>query len=373
MQYNIAKRQSCVNIITDMENMNNLHLCNTYREMLMALSDVIANDQSATIVYLQDYLPIGETAQRELRDICKEVDFIYTSDANELQAFQQLPRWVPSILSRNIRFNRFGMPLQPHNWRPSYLVNRRFKTGYIYHSGFFMSKVIAGISNEIVLREDGYTNYTPHRVPSHLKRVLRWLRGLPPSVQVFGEERWITKLEMSTPERLPLSVRNKAQKLLFNDLMNAIPAAVAHRLAATFAPSLTSVNGTAAPKTALLLTQPIEIVGMCSIAQKNKLYQDIVDWLVTKDYTVFVKNHPREPVFELRRTVTIPGSFPIEAWPFLSSRTFDVGIALCTSALMDNKMTFVKRGAQLITPDTFFAHATDTWCSQIEMNLKLLS
>ena len=353
--------------------MTDIHLCNTYRQMLMALSDIMAGGEPATVIYLQDYLPIGVAGQRRLQEICTHVDFIYTSDIKELQAFRQLPRWVPEILSRNIRFTRYGMPLRPHEWRPDYLKGRRFSTGYVYHSGFFMSKIVAGISDEVVLREDGYTNYTPHDVPSLLKRLLRWFHGLPPGVQVFGEEPWITRIEMSSPERLPPNIRHKARELLFDDLMMAIPAEAAQRLAATFAPSLASFDDNQSrQKTALLLTPPIDIVGMCTVGRKTEIYQHIADWLLAHDCRVFVKNHPREPAFELQRTITVPGSFPIEAWPFMTPVKFDVGIALCTSALLDNKLSFVKSGVQLVTSDTFFAHATDSWPAQISANLEKL-
>lgn len=353
--------------------MTNVHLCNTYRQMLMALSDIMAKGERATVIYLQDYLPIGVPEQCRLQEICSNVEFVYTSDAKELQIFRQLPRWVPGILSRNIRLNRYGMPVRPHDWRPDYLSGRSFATGYVYHSGFFMSKIIAGISNEIVLREDGYTNYTPHNVRGYLKQLIRWLSGLPPHIQIFGEEKWVTRIEMSSPDQLPPSIRYKARQLLFDDLMKAIPASTACSLAGTFAPTSASFcKETVAEKTVLLLTQPIEIAGMCSKERKVELYQGVVDWMNAHDCRVFVKNHPRESLFELQRTITIPGSFPIEAWPFVTRMRFDVGVALCTSALLDNKMSFVKKGVQLITPDTFFAHATDTWPSQIDTNLEKL-
>ena len=81
------------------------------------------------------------------------------------------------MIRRNVSWSGGWRPIGPSSWVPSFLANRTFEIGYVYHPGFFLSKVVAGRCDKVVMRDSGYANYVTHRVPWD-QRALGVLRRL---------------------------------------------------------------------------------------------------------------------------------------------------------------------------------------------------
>lgn len=350
-----------------------LHLCNNPRHLLFALLDSLGAAGKARILYLEDDLPVPAETRAALRAACPAAEITFTTDRAEMARFAGLPRWVPEVIRRNLRPGQSGQPvrpIRPASWRGSTLGTERFTTGYLYHSGFFMAKVAAGLCDRVILRESGLNNYTTIRVPV-LKALLRLLSGLPPLRQVWGEERWVDAIEVEHPDRLPPTVRQKARALSFANLRAAAPPAAAGRLARAFCTDLPHIGGSG--PTALILTQPLDRQGFCSPAEKVRLYQGISDRLATAGYRTFAKNHPRDNGFTLSGAGELPGFFPIEAWPLLSTAQFDLAIALCSASLSQQAGDIALTSIQLVPAALFERRHLPAWPAEIERALAALS
>lgn len=346
-----------------------LHLCNNPRHLLFALLDSLSTRGQTRILYLEDDLPMPAEIRAALRAACPAAEISFTTDRQEMARFACLPRWVPEVIRRNLRPGRMGKPVRPAFWQGSTLGAERFATGYLYHSGFFMAKVAAGLCDRVILRESGLNNYTTIRVPT-LKALLRLLSGLSPFRQVWGEERWVDAIEVEHPDRLPRTVRRKARALSFANLRAAAPPAAARRLASAFCTGLPHIDESG--PTALILTQPLDRQGFCSPADKIRLYQGIADLLAAEGYRIFVKNHPRDDGFALSGTAAVPRFFPIEAWPLLSAARFDLAVALCSASLSQQAGDIARTSIQLIPAPLFEHRHVPGWAAEIERALAAL-
>ena len=327
-----------------------LHLCNTYRHLLMSLATIAHAGRAATVLYLEDALPIPADMRQRLATACPLATFIFTRDADQMAAFARLPRGVPAIIRRNLTLGSAGLTT-PRNWQMPVLAGQRFATGYLYHAGFFTAKVVAARCRRVVLRESGLNNYVRLQVPP-LKAALRALAGLPPRQQVWGEQRWIDAIEVSHPADLPVEVRGKARALTFSDVMDVLPATTARNIAAAFCAQMPQI-AVAGTKTAILLTQPIDDIGICAPADKQALYSQIVGVLVKAGYRVSVKPHPSEAAFTLPGVMTLPPAFPVEAWPYITDQKFSLAVALCSAALVSGARAFADQTTQLVPAAMF--------------------
>lgn len=348
-----------------------LHLCNSHRQLLVALADALRAEASATVIYLDDDLPLAPPIRARIEAICPGIEFLWTSDRREMAAYARLPRWLPALIRRNLSLARQrggGLRLlRPADWVSATLGDRRFDVGHVYHAGFFMAKVVAGRCSRVVLRESGLHNYATLPVPP-LKALVRLISGLAPHRQIWGEERWIDVIEVAHPERLPAALRHKARRFRFADIgRNGAPDDRMRRLAALFLPEAASLP--AGPDAALILGQPIDAMGLCSTDAKAALYAGIARRLATGGYRVLLKPHPRDPAFRIDGVQTLPPDFPIEIWPFLSDRRFALAVAICSAALDDDAGTFADAHVQLVAAPQFNRAAFTDWPATIDRAL----
>ncbi len=344
-----------------------LHLCGNYRHLLQAVADLVADNQPGTIVYLEDYLPVSGALREKLRVACPLIEFIYTTDANEMRAFQNLPRFLPAILQRNLRLGGKSGVQAPTSWAGPLIGTRRFGTGYVYNSGFFLAKVVAGRCDRVVLRESGLENYV--RFPVHgLKRLIRALWGLPPRHQVYGEERWIERIEVARPEALPAEVRKKGFRFTLAEVLGKLPPLQAGLISSAFLDADPITLDQDKPS-AILLTQPLDLVSICQSADKHRIYSGIIDDLQSSGYRVYVKHHPRDTNISPTAAIAIPATFPMEAWPYFSHQRFDVAVALCSASIASESSSFADRAIQLLDPDEFNAAAFAGWPDKITASL----
>lgn len=341
-----------------------VHLCDNYSHLLRASADLAGRKGGAAtsiVLFIDDHLPLDHSLRQELESLTG-IRIRCVSDLGAIAEFSRLPHWVPDMLRRNLSWHNC-CPVTPFRWAPRDLRNRQFEVAFVYHPGFFLSKVVAGRSQRVIMRDSGYANYVYHRVPKR-RKALRLLAGRSPLRQVWGEERWVDAIEVVRPDQLPRRARHKGSKLTLDQLMNRLPRDQSRQIARAFwgsGPVLSIDNSTA-----LLVTQPIEQLGICSPTEKRQLYSQIVARLRALNFNIVVKPHPRETLPPLPGEVCLPAAFPIEAWTWLDQPQFDLAISLNSAALADSQVSFAARHLQLVPPSYFFAEYWNQWPSLIE-------
>lgn len=336
-----------------------LHLCNNSRHLSFAIADVVGRDASAIVLYLEDELPLSQTFKRRLSQLEPKLEIFYTSDAAEIQRFCNLPSFMPNILRRNLRIGgKFGFQ-RATRWKLPTLGSAKFDIGYLYHPGFFTSKPAATHCENVVMRESGFNNYVVHPV-SIWKGALRALSGRDPFRLTWGEDRWIKRIEVSKPDLLPDPVRAKAVQLGFADVLARLSASQIDELGRVFAPTPIKIADTGRPR-ALLLTQPIDKVGLATNDAKLSIYDSIAGALRQKKYDVYVKHHPRDDVFAVHGAKALPADFPIELWPAFALPTFDVAVALCSASLTEASTDLAQTSIQLIPIAQFDRQGLRDW------------
>lgn len=344
-----------------------VHLCDHYLHLLTATADLGADQPMSTsdkplILFIGDHLPFDAEFQARLARHAR-ADIVVVSDDEAVEEYSRLPRWFPGQIRRNLNWTSRGALQRPQDWTPSFLTGRSFKNAYVYHPGFFLSKVVAGHCEKVIMRESGYANYVRHRVP--VRRMgLRLLARRHPLRQTWGEEPWVDEIQVMRPDQLPPNVRSKATKLTLEDLRGRLDPATARDIALLFWPD--SEPATVGPgPTALIATQPIDQLGMCSTEQKFALYEDLAGRLEHEGYTVIVKPHPREQQVAMTNRQQLPRSFPIEAWTWIGQEPFDVAVSLNSTSLLDPGSSLAHSQLQLIAPDRFYAEHWSAWPTMI--------
>lgn len=344
-----------------------LYLCNTYRHLLLALANVETQSRPATVVYLQDDVPLPPALQARLAALYPQTQFVITTDAAQQAAFARLPGWLPAIVRRNLSWKGWRL-IRPQDWQSPVLADGRFATGYFSHAGFFMAKVLALRCRNVVLRESGLNNYAVLALPP-LKALLRACVGLSPHHQIWGEEPWVTRIEVARPRDLPAAVRGKGVAFSFAQAMQALPTARAQALAQSFLGTDLPAKAATAPRCALLLSQPLKSAGICDWSAQQALYRDLVHILQQRGFQVWLKPHPREAMFCLPGCHDLPARFPIEAWSFCGQPRFDVAVALCSAALDHGNAGFAKTVVQLVSPEAFNAKGYEVWQGKLSQRL----
>lgn len=349
-----------------------LHLCNNRRQLLFALADVLGRRVRARVLYLEDNAPLGEVLRHGLDELAPDIEISVTTDAAEIAHFATLPAWMPGLLRRNLRLGGRAGLMRANSWRLPILGDADFGLGYVYHPGFFASKPVAGSCARVVMRESGLNNYVSRPVPL-TKAVLRALSGLPARRQTWGEEPWIDVVEVARPDLLPAILRKKARRLTFAQVLNRLPEDALARLRLLFAPGFDKDTVDLGPgASALLLTQPLDHIGLCSQVQKQQIYDALAAALCEQGYRVYLKRHPADAGFNVTGTTPLPADFPIELWSFLDLPRFDRAVAVCSAALLEGEALLADRVDQMLTPAAFTADGVQRWIADLPAALSML-
>lgn len=345
-----------------------LHLCNNYRHLLFALADILGRKAAACILYLEDEAPLSDAFKQRLHDGYPDVEMIYTTDAAQIAEFRGIP--LTGVLRRNLRFDGVRGFKTATRWHLPLLTGLRFKTGYFYHSGLFSAKPASASCDRVVLRESGLNNYVSLPV-AWPKALVRLACGRSPFSQVWGEERWVDAMEVTYPQQLPLAVRAKGKALTFAQLLGRLDTDQSTALAHLFVPA-PPVFEASDVRRAVLLTQPLDTIGLCTAAQKHAIYQQIVAVLHRQGYEIHVKHHPTETPYALDGCATLASKFPIELWAILGLPRFSIAVALCSASLIEGETLVAERVVQLLQSTDFNPEHLGRWRATLPEGLSAL-
>ena len=328
-----------------------LHVCNNFRSLAIAVFDGIAKSCQTTIIYLQDHNPLPQDVIDGIGSLSDRIDLVLTSDKEQLRDFVNLPTFFPEIIRRNLRLDLRRGVISPKGFTMFGLEDRHFDECFVYHTGFFTSKLVVSMSRTVTMREAGINNYVEHNV-SGIKMFFRYLSGMPPRRQSFGEEKWIKRIEASNPAHLPNVLQSKAVEVDLWSFSKLLSRSQKRRLSSVFGvPSVSWQDDRR--KRAIVLTQPIDIEKNVTEIQKVNIYKDIADNLSAAGYEVFIKNHPSEAPFRLPNAQLIEGTFPVELWCMLGNPKFHLAVALCSASLTNVRQSFCTRQIQIFSPSEF--------------------
>jgi len=201
------------------------------------------------------------------------------------------------------------------------------------------------------------------RPTGSFKATLRALTGLTKGKQVMGDELWVSRIAVAHPEQLPPEVRHKGQPYDLQARLIDLTANEKKLLLKCFEPQLPAFRGD--QPTALLLTQPLDLIGMCDQMKKQSIYQSLATILQGAGFTVVLKNHPREVPFALANTTSIDPIMPIELWPLTGQTRFDVGLALCSASLSHGTDALCTKAIQLVSTECFTPRDFPNWAPDI--------
>lgn len=339
-----------------------IYLTANVKHLMLAVASSLARGGADVVVYLDDHMAAPQALLDKLSQEFPKIRFIRLNDSKQAAQFAGIAEQA-GIVRRNMRLRR-GRLIRPWHWVPDALKDLRFATGYIYHPGFFMAKSLRGICDEIVLREDGLSNYMVNR-PGAGKGLLRLLSRQSPFRHILGDEKWIDRLEVARPDALPPSLRPKVSALSVHTILNRLDETTRRKLAQVFWQADGSPVTTLHGHGALLLTQPIDKIGRCSLAEKISLYEQIAARLSAKGLVLWVKHHPLDVPFPVPGAQELPALFPIEAWPCIQPGRFDLAVALCSASLEEGAETFSQKQLQLVHPNRFRSGNPKTWAASI--------
>ncbi|MGR5287486.1 polysialyltransferase family glycosyltransferase [Vibrio maritimus] len=344
------------------------HLCITYAHLLAALSKCLeCSEYSHTIFMPIDFQYVHPKIRKSLKESFPHIRFVFVKESTFIRSFSRGRDFLPSIVNRNLSFSK-GYFVRPKLWQRANYFDVEYERCYVYHSGPFLAKVLAGQSRKTILRVDGFASYQYQSVQP-LKGVLRLMFGLSPKRQIWGEEKWIDVVEAPHPEMIPCSnIRQKAQqtfdvfKYLHDDTVRGKLMDCFGVAESCYAQAHTQV---------LLLTQPISEAGLCDAEFKQTLYTRLIELMHSKGFDVILKRHPREQQMIVLNCTELPLDFPVELLYFLGIK-FKVALALNTAALNPETPLAVQQ-VQLIPLDKFSCQCTYMWHDLIAKNLESIN
>jgi Glycosyltransferase family 52 len=310
--------------------MNQVYVCGTYFHIYLSILKIIysGNKQAKNLIVINDRTPGIERIFKPLQDsgyFEHVVSVPFVSISKKINS----SRFFARIINRNknvIEFVEANSQLQQYDefirlaeinlfsnlgLSPAYFLLR-------YKNNFFR------------MIEDGEGNYL-----SRIGRLQAFKRKYILNT-VIGEglDRPVREIEVQFPEKLNSRIAKKGKKLELKKMQQELSPENLQSIISIFMGGVKiNVEG---KKKLLLITQPLSEDGHMDEVQKIRLYNTILK-PYAKDYSVFVKGHPRE-LTDYRGKLNydftmIPQGFPLEMFDLLKGIHFEAGVTVSSSSL----------------------------------------
>ncbi len=178
------------------------------------------------------------------------------------------------------------------------------------------------------LYEDGERIYlTPKETIS--TRIKQYILRYP---KKYGRDSQIKEVVVQRIYDLPKKIKRKGKHLDMAGLTQTLSDLQKEQLKRVFLPE--GIKWDLDGNKLLLITQPISEDGYISEPYKIKLYQKVLGQY-GKDYTVYIKPHPREKTdyTQYIDATIIPANFPLELMNYFEELEFEKGITIFSTAL----------------------------------------
>lgn len=282
--------------------MKNVFVCQTIKHLYVSIyasfyfsrsSGFKFRELNSLIFLCIDHQHINEELinVKALSDLGIEVVFI--SETELIEEFSSGSIFYFSALARqNISVTLLGIKTI------SKFLEKKFKklvcnndAIYLFHDRTLLSKYFLKLSN-VSLIEDGLANYSKvaYRA-SALKKIIRFIKGHPSSYYLLGESESIKNIYLFKLAPVPELIRNKVTYLDQKIFYSSINVRVPNKLFMFNLPEQLHDIGS---YDVVLLTQGLDVAGLCSEQEKLKIYTDLVSYLSERGLRTVLKMHPSE-------------------------------------------------------------------------------
>lgn len=285
--------------------------------------------QPESLLIVNDHTPGIQTLIKELekRNYFSEILFI------PFFAITKKMESEKNVVLRAIHRNKLSVQYVENNSSISghYTFIQDAEINLFYNLGLVSSFFLIHFPNNYFrMLEDGFRNYNP-RV-GKLKALKRKYILKTPMGEGIDDQ--VKSIEVQHPNELPTRIRHKGKPLNFTEMQESLSISEREELISAFLHGKEiKISG---EKNALLITQPLSEDRIVKEETKLEIYNELLK-KYAKDYTLFIKTHPRE-ITQYKEAIEmpfteIPRSFPLEFLDFLNDIRFDLGITVFSSAL----------------------------------------
>jgi Glycosyltransferase family 52 len=310
--------------------MNQVFVCGTFFQIYVSILKTIhrADTSSKSLIILNDHTPEIEKIIPLLRENGYFDHHLFVPFRKIEATLNEENGLMGKIFNRNknsIKAVEQNSDIGTYN---EFIKHSEFNLFYLWGlpSAYFVLKYPTNYARVI---EDGARNYVFKTSDfKHFKRkhILRTYIG-------DGLDDSVKEIQVQNPEALHKRIKYKGTKLELQQMQASLSPEDNRRILNVFMKDLT-INLPDQQKF-LLITQPVE-TKQFSEDLKVQLYNEILEQY-SKDYTVYIKPHPRELTNykeKLGRSfVEIPRAFPLEMFDLMKNISFDEGLTLYSSSL----------------------------------------
>ena len=308
--------------------MNQVYVCSSYFHVFVSILKIIEHRQTGTksLILINDHIPdmvnlIPRLKEAGYFDHHLVVPF-YSSKGN----FRKKYGAFAAVINRNkntVRMIDSSTAITTYDeFIRNAAINIFNNRGFAYT--YFLIKYP---TQHIRLIEDGMGNY--YKLIGTFQAFKR--RYILNTVIGAGYDREVKEIQVKFPEKIDPKLRPKATLLELTKLQNNLRDEDRQKILQVFMNDV-SVNFTGDRKL-LLITQPLTNLNEL---KKVELYNTILE-PYGKDFTIFLKPHPRE-LTDYKGGLTypfveIPRGFPLEMFNLLEGLRFEIGLTLFSSAI----------------------------------------
>ncbi len=305
---------------------SNLYICSTVRHVMLSVFNAVKSNKYSTIVLFNDYQNIPSTLINT-SNLPSNINIILAS-RDELTSEIKRKGLIGKFI---IKSSMLGLriPNVLKNSLTSYINNYKNILPdlgsyelFVFNDDNKMSRLFRLLVPTYKMIEDGMRNYIEIPIHSPVKKIFRRFKGYASKTMIMGEKKECLEIHLLSPEKSPLTVKDKVKKLTLSKSGHAVEVVS----------ELFQVdNYTNEKRTIILATQPTSKENALRFKDINfvkKVYQDIYKQAINAGYNVVLKLHPSEPKDDYNKLFKgveqLPPKLPVELFLMLSDKKMGI-------------------------------------------------
>ncbi|EDK29078.1 polysaccharide biosynthesis protein CpsK(V) [Vibrionales bacterium SWAT-3] len=306
---------------------SNLYICSTVRHVMLSIFHAVEKEKKATIVLFNDYQNIPSTVFNTAH-LPENIEIILAS-RDELTSSLKRKGVIGKLIIKysmlGVRIPEFLKKALIHYikyYRKEILPDVNCCELFVFNDDNKMSRLFRLLFPNYKMIEDGMRNYIEIPIHGSVKRVIRKLKRYPSNTMIMGERRECLEVHLLSPEKSPLAIKDKVDKLALSKSGQAIEI-----LSKLFQID----NQNHHTGTVIIATQPTSKENILRFKDANfikKVYQNIHERIVDAGYRVVLKLHPSEPQETynqfLEGVEQLPPKLPVELFLMMSNQKMGI-------------------------------------------------
>lgn len=306
---------------------SNLYICSTVRHVMLSVFHAVTSNKYSTIVLFNDYQNIPSTLI-STSNLPSNIKIILASRdelTSEIKRKGIIGKFIikSSMLGLRIPdFLKSSLISYINDYKKNTLPDLGSYELFVFNDDNKMSRLFRLLVPTYKMIEDGMRNYIEIPIHSPVKKIFRQFKGYPSKTMIMGEKKECLEIHLLSPEKSPLTVKDKVKKLTLSKSGHAVEVVS----------ELFQVDHyTNEKRTIILATQPTSKENALRFKDINfvkKVYQDIYKQAINAGYNVVLKLHPSEPKDDynklFRGVEQLPPKLPVELFLMLSDKKMGI-------------------------------------------------